>query len=195
MLERDQGHGGFTGAMIKVLKPFLRRGPHILYPGSGHGQKAHFLCECGAKKVTCIEKEVHVLNASSVYNKSTIPCVVDYVQNVPEKLYDQADMVLLSWVQPYTFPCNRETFERLDKVDHLIYLGKNTDGTACADPILFSYLLTREVLHYVPDRVNTMIVYGPNKTPDRSPYPEEYAGLNREMGILLYAEIEKVESF
>lgn len=41
----------------------------------------------------------------------------------------------------------------------VIYVGKNTDGTACANLLWFETMLNFQVLDFVEDRLNTMIVY------------------------------------
>lgn len=64
--------------------------------------------------------------------------------------------------------------ERSQKV---IYLGCNWGGTMCGSPLLFQHLCQREVLDHVPDRSNTLIVYGP-ATVKRKPLGEEWAGMN-----------------
>jgi hypothetical protein len=64
----------------------------------------------------------------------------------------------------------------LNRFQTVIYLGKNTDGTACGQPELFEYLSKREVLVHLPERRNTLIVYGPNVV-DRPPLGEEIAGM------------------
>ena len=43
----------------------------------------------------------------------------------------------------------------------VIYLGKNTDGSACGYDKMWEHLRSREVLAHVPDRRNTLTVYGP----------------------------------
>jgi hypothetical protein len=81
------------------------------------------------------------------------------------------------------------------QAETLVYLGKNTDGSACGFPGLFEVLARREILAYVPDRPNTLIIYGkfirqPNE-PHREPMPEEHAALTSyTSGILTYEAIE-----
>jgi len=80
----------------------------------------------------------------------------------------------LSW------PANRDDFglfRLVEQSDTVIYLGKNTDMTACGSPALFKRFLKREVLEYLPAFKNTLIVYGPRRVSGRKPLGEEFAGI------------------
>lgn len=66
----------------------------------------------------------------------------------------------------------------LRKCPKVMYLGKNTDGVACGNADLFHYLAFREVLDHVPDRRNTLIIYGEEEEGLRRPVlPEEISGM------------------
>ena len=42
----------------------------------------------------------------------------------------------------------------------VIYVGSNTSGNSCGTNALFAHFRERDVLAYVPERRNTLIVYG-----------------------------------
>jgi len=87
------------------------------------------------------------------------------------------DVIHLAW------PSNYDTgmIHLLGTVPVVIYVGKNTDGSACGTPNLFACLRWREVLAYVPRQQNTLIVYGAiRKEPRKALYHEEMAGLDRD---------------
>jgi hypothetical protein len=62
------------------------------------------------------------------------------------------------------------------EAETVIYLGKNTDGTICGDAQLFAELVKREVLVYLAERPNTLIVYGSRRV-KREPTREEVAAM------------------
>ena len=59
----------------------------------------------------------------------------------------------------------------------VIYIGCNTDGTACGTPDLFRYFARRELLAEIPNRRNTMLVLGA-PCAGRPLTHEEHAGLD-----------------
>jgi len=78
--------------------------------------------------------------------------------------------------------------QALDRADVVIYLGCNTDHSACGSPELFRQLCGRELLGHVPHRRNTLLIYG-RGTRTGPLTGEEFAGLT---GALLSFE-EAVE--
>jgi hypothetical protein len=86
----------------------------------------------------------------------------------------------MSW--PVNWRCGLGTVA--DYARKVIYLGKNTDGSMCGAMDLWCRLHKRVIHDYVPDRRNTLIVYG------RSPccYPEEHAALTVEQRMWSYDE-------
>jgi hypothetical protein len=82
----------------------------------------------------------------------------------------------LAWPINYPTP---GLLNLLRLVPTVIYVGCNTDGSACGTSHLFKYLLNREVKLYMPDRRNTLIVYGCHRKVTRMPLPEERAGMDQ----------------
>jgi hypothetical protein len=95
---------------------------------------------------------------------------------------------MLSW--PINTLGRGETYaliQILRNCPKVMYLGKNTDGVCCGSDHLYHYLAFREVLDHVPDRQNTLVVYGEEREGRREVLPEEIAGMmNR--AIVSYAE-------
>lgn len=60
----------------------------------------------------------------------------------------------------------------------ILYVGTNTGGTACGGRDVWDHLCGREVLAYVEDPHNTLIVYGAQKVV-RTMYGEEIAALDQ----------------
>ena len=59
----------------------------------------------------------------------------------------------------------------------VIYIGCNTDGTACGTPDLFRHFAQRTLLVEIPNRRNTMLVLGPQSGYRELTF-EEFAGIN-----------------
>jgi len=93
-----------------------------------------------------------------------------------------------------SYPANypmQGLLEILARSQTVVYLGRNTDGTACGTVAVFQHFLQRELLAYVPVRKNTMIIYGsydPLREP-RAPRGEELAALTKHRA-LSYDEVE-----
>lgn len=83
--------------------------------------------------------------------------------------------MFLSWPS-YQSVCSG-LFKLLEASQVVAYLGCNIEGTACGSSEMFDYLKNREILHHVPNRRNSFIVYGPGKAPGRLLVGEELAGL------------------
>lgn len=104
--------------------------------------------------------------------------------------------MLISW--PENDPEEPEALNQLlRKASVVVYLGKNTDGIVCGSPSLFTGLLPRQVLAYLPSPSNTMIIYGPCSRGTPKVYPEEFAGLTIHSGRppLRYNDIEGTTTY
>lgn len=98
----------------------------------------------------------------------------------------QPEVALVSW------PVNWSGIglvEIVARTPVVLYVGTNTGGTACGGDDLWDHLVTREVLAYVPDRENTLIVYGPGQA-TRPLYGEELAARNNDR-MWMFDEAEK----
>ena len=154
--------------------------------GAGFLELAHELLKLGATKIIAIEKEF-----LPVCEDARIERLKMYFAD-----YDALgsggpiDIAFISW------PANRHDQGLLDLVSRaetVIYLGKNSDGSSCGHPRLFYALLHRELLDYLPERKNTLIVYGKKRNEPRPPRGEERAGRIQLDGgaILSYETVEE----
>lgn len=166
-------NGRLTAHQDRRLLPIVR-GREVHDLGSGNCVLASRLIDHGARYVYAVDKR---------YKHEKLEGLPPRVQQVGEYFADWAtrwpmiDVAFVSWPQQYaieglvTLACVAKT---------VIYLGSNFDCSACGSPELFRYLRTREVQVHMPDRHNTLIVYGKHLDARRALLPEEYAGLHRE---------------
>jgi len=144
--------------------------------GAGDCELAHELLRLGARGVLAVDKTFQPRVES-----------IQYIQSYFNAYTEAIETAFLSWPPNWNCP---GLIDLLDRADVVAYLGKNTDGTACGYSLLFEYLVSREVVAYVPDRRNTLIVYGSGRG-KRAPLGEEYAGLNTE-DWFAYEDVENL---
>ena len=140
------------------------------------------LLRLGASKVIAIDKEPVRFRG--------IPNEIEFRQSLFQDVQDDPiDIAFVSW------PPNHDTglVPILRRSRTILYLGKNTDGTACGTPGMFQYLLKRKA-EYLPDRHNTLICYTDFLTVERQPFPEERASITSysNTSYLLYDQVELV---
>jgi hypothetical protein len=179
----DQGlnlYGRLSKKQLEALRPHVK-GRHVHDLGAGNLEMAKALLRLGAKRVTAIDK------AEAVTTNPRIEVVKAYFHDLGDLT---PDVAFVSW------PVNHDQpglFRVLRAATKVIYLGKNSDGTSCGHPTLFRDLLNRELLTYVPERENTLIVGGQTLMVPREPTGEERANFSTST-ILQYDEVEKCGS-
>jgi len=157
-------YGTFPKAFFPIVKQFVD-GKTVVDLGSGDGERAEILRKLGAT-VVMVDKD------------SCSPDVVKLrFEDMKYQILHQYhhDVIHLAW------PSNWRTGveDLLYAAPVVIYVGKNTEGSACGTPALFDKFRQREVLAYVPRRQNTLIVYGAiQKNPRNALYLEEAAGMD-----------------
>ena len=158
-------YGTFPRSFFPIVKQFVD-GKTVVDLGSGDGERAEILKHLGGV-VVMVDKEPsspEVVRESFKDLGTTIKLL-------------HPDVIHLAW------PSNHDTgvIHLLSMAPVVIYVGKNTDGSACGTPNLFARLRWREVLAYVPRRQNTLIVYGAIRNePRKGLYHEEAAGLDQD---------------
>lgn len=171
------GYGRLSSAQLEVLVEYTEgRVVHDL--GAGSLGLARILRVHGACKVIAIDKEQ--------ISPPDDPCI-EVVWKIFSDYKKPIDTAVVSW------PINRYDQGLLSLVDRarrVIYIGKNTDGSMCGWPGLFWSFLARELLAYVPDRRNVLIVYGDKLKALRRPVGEELAGLTSYERMYSYKEAE-----
>lgn len=138
--------------------------------GAGDFTLSAEMLALGAAEVTAVDRHVPDYVPVPPGVRRVTAYFHDWVGRAPERL----GVVLLSWPANWRMEGLIELIERTDRV---IYLGKNTDGTACGWRELFEALRRRPVLDHVPDPANDLLIYGPGDV-DREPFPEERAALS-----------------
>lgn len=117
--------------------------------GAGDCELALVLVGLGAEKVVAIDKE----NWPPVSDKR-----VERVHARFSEFKPHVDVAFLSW------PANHPDLDlrlAMQAAAVVVYLGRNTDNSACGWPSLFKDLATRELLAHVPEPPNTLTCYGP----------------------------------
>ena len=115
-------------------------------------------CGDGSLAMWCAQHASHVTAVDRYPDFPAIP-----PENITFKsLYfdacvDLADVLLLSW--PPNYNCNG-LMHHVYKHATIAYLGKNTDGTACGSNEMWGTLVRRDLIKSVPDRKNTLLIYG-----------------------------------
>jgi hypothetical protein len=171
-------NGSLSPSQLEALQPFVE-GRIVHDIGAGDLCLAQSLCVAGARKVVAIDK----VTMPRPPNEHIVP-VVSYFA----RFKDPIETAFVSW--PVNWP-EAGLLDLVSNSDRVIYLGTNTDGTACGDPILFHHLSQREVLAHVPEFRNTLIVYGPC-TETRDLLPEEKAALDPSR-MYSFAEVHAID--
>ncbi len=173
------GFGKLSAQQRQALAPFVS-GQVVHDLGAGDLRLSRELLKLGAKQVIAVDKEpmlnppegVETLRASFAEAHSLL-------------LDTPIDVAFLSW------PANYNTLIEplLEMAKTVIYLGKNTDGTACGTPRLYRSFLQRELLWSEPHTNNSLIVMGGKIHVDapRLPTGEELAGLEVEFSLDIFS--------
>jgi len=141
------------------------------------------LVKLGAKQVIAIDKKPVAIP----YSDEPIQLVTGYFVDYQTPI----DIAFVAW--PHQDPIVGEGLVNLiNRARIVIYLGKNTDGIACGFADFFKALLKRDMINYVPNRANTLIIYEKKLKVARYPRGEEFAALTRftHPEPWSYAEIE-----
>ena len=160
------------GILSDEQKRYLRtlvKGKVVADLGCGLGHQSRNMARWGAAMVHGVDKEAH----ADIYRASArLQWHRSYFAfwKVPEGI----EVALLCW--PQNTPL-QGILPILAGIPTVVYIGKNTDGTVCGNPGLFQHLATREVVGHIPDKLNTLIHYGPNPRVGSKVYHEEFAGL------------------
>ena len=154
--------------------------------GAGDCSSSVLLAELGADAIIAVDKECFPVQHPQVKQLN-----LRFEELLPD--VDSIDVAFISW------PLNRfnpNLLELIRMSQIVIYLGSNTGGNACGDPAYFEEFCHRELLEYVPDRRNTLIIYGETLAEPRAftgLYGEEVSGLTilEQTRILSFEETER----
>ena len=169
-------YGVLSPSQKQQLKHFVQ-GQRVVDLGAGDLKLANDLLRLGTTQVLAIDKE------GMRTRSHRIALFNGRFDQVPDSF--PLDLAFVAW--PPNWKCGLERLVRLSKT--VVYLGKNTDGTMCGTAELFQDLSRRNVLAYVPDPKNTLIVYGSEQVV-RPPKGEELAGLRISTDLYSFAQAE-----
>jgi hypothetical protein len=161
--------------------------------GAGNLDMTRLMLTLRASSVVAIDKE-----EMPPFHHPDVKCIRRRFDEF-ERFPADGDAALVSW--PVNHP-NPGLVRMLDAAPIIIYIGKNTDGSACGDRKLFEAFLGRRLIAYVPDRANVVAIYGEKLATDihgevlnpRSKVGEEYAALQSEMLSYYQAEYATTKS-
>lgn len=146
--------------------------------GAGDGSFSVELVKLGAREVVAVEKDwpaEYELHDPRIRVKRT------WFSHIDEPM----EVGLISW------PTNRQRdpdlVRLLERCKLVIYLGSNVDSTSCGSQDMFVHFTCRQLLEYLPDRRNTLLVLGPmaqegDDIPVRLATGEELAGMIQWIG-------------
>jgi hypothetical protein len=175
------GYGTLSKAQCKAVRPYVE-GRTVHDIGAGDLEIAKRIIDLGAEHIVAVDKE-------------RSPCLpsnrITRIWSTFEEFADPTPTSIISW--PVT--CGVPGLLRIIAgSETVIYLGKNTDGLVCGFQELWEHLSEREVLAHVPEKENTLIVYGQVQGVLHDPLPEEWAALHLEK-IWSYKSLQDMEGW
>lgn len=174
--------GTLSEEQAAIVRRLVKNRPvHDL--GAGSLDLAIALTTFGAREVIAVDKE------RMPRGHALIRTIQMSFTRFAEQFKGGIEVAFLSW------PENRmdiDLLTLLKRSETVIYLGKNTDGNACGHPMMFEHFQRRKLLAYLPERRNTLAVYGKALVKLREPKGEEQAGLSMYLGPWLnYEHVER----
>ena len=146
-------YGVWTHEMEETIRPFIEC--RVVWDlGAGLLSNTHRLLRLGASHVVAVDKERHPTGTFSCPKRVTL--IQSYFADL-EVPPEGIRVALLSWPVNYHM---KGLISILRECNIVIYLGSNTDGSACGWPGLWKHFQGREVLAHIPHRSNSLIVYG-----------------------------------
>lgn len=161
-------YGNITEVMWEQIRP------HILNKtvwdlGAGDLHYSQRLVTDGAQTVIAVDK--NPLPSPSTPQIQTQQVLFANVVVPPTGI----EVAFMSWPQNTRLP---GLVRILQQSQIVIYVGCNTNGTACGNEEVFTHLRQRTILSDVRLQVNTLLIYGGACTDPRTLHPEEKAALD-----------------
>lgn len=160
------GYGSLSVEQSAALLQYVS-GKTVHDLGAGNCALSRVLVSLGAEHVVAVDKSPRVIASTDRQRLTYVACSFD-------AFMPPIDTAFVSWPINVRYTGLAQLIARSRVV---AYLGKNSDGVACGEPSLFTYLREREVLAYVPHQHNSLIVYGPGLV-ERDPLGDEVAALD-----------------
>lgn len=180
LLERvGPSFGVITSGMEPLIKKYVKDRKVFDLMG-GEGFLSVRLQELGARESIVIDYKLNTRFLKSEglrYYKATMDALKFKDQDAEVNgARGEDDVAFCSWIPNHQV---KGLLRVLSPFKTVIYLGKNTDGTACAWPDFFRQMRRRRILNYHNDRKNTLIVYGADDgNGNRKQLHEEIAGID-----------------
>jgi hypothetical protein len=173
----ESSYGKLTMAMRHAMHSHVKN-KRVFDLGAGDLSLSKILLGMGAKAVVAIDKELTEPKTTVKGLETFRGSFLDFVDSSgPVRKPTKAGVAFLSW------PSNHKMnglLELVDRCSTVVYLGKNTDGSACAWPEFFGVMAFRPVLEHVPHKRNTLIVWGKKDMKlGRAFLREERAGMDQ----------------
>lgn len=150
---KESSYGKLTLSVQHAMDSYIK-GKTVYDFGAGNLVLSEAIRKMGAKRVIAIDKEVKESKDPFVVSYR---CYFDKFLTSSSRRPKPGDVAFLSWPSNHPLP---GLLDLLSRFDTIIYLGKNTDGSACGWPGFFHQMYLRTVLEYVPHRRNSLIIYG-----------------------------------
>lgn len=151
----ESAYGKLTTAMQHAMDSYVKD-RRVFDFGAGDMTHAQAMLKMGAMDVVAIEKNFAGQKSPDKRIKQFEGTFLDYIQRGNDFSFEHCT-AFISW------PANHKLdglLDLLEKFRVIMYLGKNTDGSACAWPGFFHQMYLRPVLEHVPHRRNTLIIWG-----------------------------------
>jgi hypothetical protein len=165
------GYGHLTDRQASRLRRFVK-GQELCDIGAGNLKLAERMFELGATKITAIDKEFWEHGRAGFRYKSRPEIVLIsayYTSRQAVEACENIRTAFVSWPSTHA----EGLVPLIHKTPRLIYLGKNSDGTACGTWEFWQHVLRRPIIAHVPDPRNVLLVYGPAGSRKREPVGEE----------------------
>lgn len=174
-------YGKMNEPQMRVVQEAVK-GKTVFDLGAGDYTNSLILRGLGATRVVAIDKEFFGPTNKPMKGVTQFQMTFEAFLHVQRTKLQKVDFPKGDDVAFLSWPSNHEMKGLLDLLSWfncIIYLGKNTDGTACAWPEFFRTMQKRPVLSYVPHRRNTLIHYGATfQKLERGMKGEELAGMD-----------------
>jgi hypothetical protein len=161
--------GSFPRAFRKAVRPYIKN-QRVVDLGCGDCERADILLGMNPEAIVGVDQDPPC--------KTSVLTIMGYFDQVFEKVLEFKPTVAhVAWPSNHYSP---GLVPLLEMVPTVIYVGSNVGGTACGGSDLWEYVTTRKVLLYLPERRNSLIVYGP-VTGTRALTHEELAAKGSDM--------------
>lgn len=170
-------YGKLSVEQQAAIKPFIV-GKAVYDLGAGDGELARLLIHLGARRVVAVDKAQEFKGDKQILHRTC------YFKDFKGR----ADLVFLSWPANYR---DDALLRLIKRAKFVVYLGKNTGGTACGWRELYEEFNQRQIVVHIPELKNTLTCYSPNRGV-RAPTGEEFAGIYNEGEFLSFSHAENI---